>query len=138
MGGINKIFKFEIDGYLLSAVWHYSEKVVEVFRQYDVDGVMIARASLGRPWLFSQVAAALHGEPIPPDPSLCEQRDCILRHYDLVVSRFGVTKGTMLMRKYACCYAQGRFGARQFRTNVGKVMTRAEFFDVVNTFFPTL
>ena len=35
------------------------EDVVEAFRRWDVDGVMIARASLGRPWLFQQAAAAL-------------------------------------------------------------------------------
>ena len=51
-----------------------AEKVVEAFRRYDVDGVMIARASLGRPWLFAQAAAALRGEPIPPEPTLDEQK----------------------------------------------------------------
>ena len=50
-----------------------AEKVVEAFRRYGVDGVMIARASLGRPWLFAQAAAALRGEPIPPEPTLDEQ-----------------------------------------------------------------
>ncbi len=34
------------------------QKVVDVFRRYDVDGVMIARASLAKPWLFRQAAAA--------------------------------------------------------------------------------
>src|SRR5690606_27442495 len=103
------------------------EKVVEAFQNYRVDGVMIARASLGRPWLFAQVAAPLRGEPVPPDPTLDEQRDCLLRHYDLVVRRFGVAKGTMLMRKYACCYAQGIQGARQFRSAVAQVAGEAEF-----------
>ena len=45
-------------------------KVVDAFRRYDVDGVMIARASLAKPWLFRQAAAALRGEPVPPDPTL--------------------------------------------------------------------
>jgi tRNA-dihydrouridine synthase B len=112
------------------------EKVVHALRHYGVDGVMIARASLGRPWLFQQAAAALRGEPIPPDPSLDEQRHCMLRHYDLVVQRFGPEKGTMLMRKYACCYAQGRFGARSFRTHVANVTTPEEFRDVVQRYFP--
>ena len=46
------------------------QKVVDAFRRYDVDGVMIARASLAKPWLFRQAAAALRGEPVPPDPTL--------------------------------------------------------------------
>ena len=79
------------------------EQVVHAFQHYKVDGVMIARAALGRPWLFAQAAAALAGKPIPPDPTLDEQRACMLRHYDLVVDRFGTQKGTMLMRKFACC-----------------------------------
>ncbi len=112
------------------------EKVLEVFSRYEVDGVMIARASLGRPWLFAQVAAALRGEPIPPDPPLFEQRDCLLRHYELVVQRFGEDKGTQLMRKYACSYAQGRPGARMFRSLIAKVETRQEFFDLVRNHFP--
>jgi tRNA-dihydrouridine synthase B len=113
-----------------------AERVVEVFRRYDVDGVMIARASLGRPWLFAQAAAALRGLPIPPDPDREVQRDCMLRHYDLVVKRFGIDKGTLLMRKYACCYAQGRPGARHFRTHVSRVASREEFFSVVQQWFP--
>ena len=45
------------------------QKVVAAFRQQAVDGVMIARACLGRPWLFRQVQAALEGRSVPPDPS---------------------------------------------------------------------
>jgi tRNA-dihydrouridine synthase B len=111
-------------------------KVVEAFRRYDVDGVMIARASLGRPWLFRQAAAALRGEPVPPDPTLAEQRACMLRHYDLVVRRFGPNKGTQLMQKFACCYAQAKPGARMFRAHVSHVATPEEFHEVVERYFP--
>ncbi len=112
------------------------EAVVLAFEKYRVDGVMIARASLGRPWLFAQAAAALRGDPIPPDPTLEQQRDCMLHHYKLVCERFGEKKGTLLMRKYACCYAQGKPGARMFRANVVHVVTRDEFFAVVENYFP--
>ncbi len=113
-----------------------AEKVVEAFRRYDVDGVMIARACLGRPWLFAQAAAALRGEAVPPEPTLIEQRDCMLHHFRLVVDRFGEEKGTLLMRKYACCYAHGKRGARHFRTHVARVSTAAEFYAVVEEYFP--
>ena len=112
------------------------EQVVHAFQHYKVDGVMIARAALGRPWLFAQAAAALAGKPIPPDPTLDEQRACMLRHYDLVVDRFGTQKGTMLMRKFACCYAQSKHGARHFRTHVVRVETQEQFYEVVEKYFP--
>ncbi len=113
-----------------------AEKVLDVFRRHDVDGVMIGRAALGRPWLFAQVAAALRGEPIPSDPTAEAERACLLRHFDLLVNRFGVDKGTLLMRKFACCYAQGRPGARAFRTRVAHVHTGEEFLRVVEESFP--
>jgi len=112
------------------------EQVVYAFEHYNVDGVMIARAALGRPWLFAQAAAALAGKPIPPEPTLDEQRACMLRHYDLVVDRFGPQKGTMLMRKFACCYAQSKHGARHCRTNVVRVETQEQFYEVVEKYFP--
>ncbi len=110
--------------------------VVEAFSRYAVDGVMIARAALNRPWLFRQAQAALAGEPIPPDPTLAEERELLLHHYELVCQRFGPRKGTILMRKYACCYAQGRSGARQFRTEVSRATTPDEFRQIVECKFP--
>ncbi len=112
------------------------EKVVYALRHYSVDGVMIARAALNKPWLFSQAAAALRGEPIPSEPTLEQERTLLLHHYHLVCERFGVQKGTVLMRKFACCYAQGRPGCREFRTQVSTVSTPAEFRAIVDACFP--
>jgi tRNA-dihydrouridine synthase B len=112
------------------------EAVLTAFERYDVDGVMIARAALSQPWLFQQVQAALRGEPVPPRPTIDEERALLLHHYELVCARFGPAKGSILMRKYACCYAQGRGGAREFRTRVSKVATPGEFRDVVEWYFP--
>jgi tRNA-dihydrouridine synthase B len=133
-------FKGNADWERIAAIKPHLKRIPLIgnaFRRYDVDGVMIARACLGRPWLFRQAAAALRGEPIPPEPTLEAQRECMLRHYERVVRRFGDEKGTMLMRKYACCYAQGRRGARQFRSHVARVNSPAEFRDVVRRYFPT-
>jgi tRNA-dihydrouridine synthase B len=112
------------------------EAVVNAFQKYDIDGVMIARAALGRPWLFAQAAAAIRGEPIPVEPTMDQQRACMLHHYELVRERFGEEKGTMLMRKYACCYAQGKHGARHFRTHVANVTSAEQFYQVVEDHFP--
>ena len=112
------------------------QAVVHAFENYNVDGVMIARAALGKPWLFRQCAAALRGEPIPPDPTPSEERDLLYHHYRLVCERFGPDRGTVLMRKFACCYAQGRRGARDFRASVARISAPAEFHAAVEQFFP--
>lgn len=113
-----------------------ADDVVAAFRHYPVDGVMIGRAGLSRPWLFAQSAAALRGEPTMPEPTLAVQRAWLMEHYRLVVGRFGPQSGTVLMRKFACHYAQGRPGARAFRRHVAGVKTPEEFTAVVEAHFP--
>jgi tRNA-dihydrouridine synthase B len=113
-----------------------AEAVVEALRRFPLDGVMIGRAALGRPWLFRQAQAALRGEAIPPEPTLAQQRAMLLEHFRRIVERFGTRRGTVLMRRYACCYAQGRPGARAFRAGVAGARTEAEFLAVVEACFP--
>jgi len=113
-----------------------ADDVVEAFRRWGVDGVMIGRAGLGRPWLFGQAAAALAGRPVAPEPPLDEQRRIMLSHYRMIVEHFGTQKGTVRMRRHACCYAHGRPGARQFRARASRAATPEEFFAVVERWFP--
>lgn len=113
-----------------------AEAAAEAFARYGVDGVMIGRAALGRPWLFAQAAAALAGLPVPPEPSLAGQRELLLAHYELILERFGPQRGTVLMRRYACCYGHGFRGAREFRGRVATAATPEDFRQLVETFFP--
>jgi tRNA-dihydrouridine synthase B len=113
-----------------------AEVAVRRLRDTGVDGVMVAREALAKPWIFAQIAALLRGEEPLPDPSLDEQRELVLHHYDLVCQRFGVERGTLLMRKFACSYAQGIPGARDFRAAVSRTLSREEFLEIVHTKFP--
>lgn len=46
-----------------------AERCKECFDRYNVDGVMIGRASIGRPWIFREVKRFLQsGEIMPPEP----------------------------------------------------------------------
>jgi len=114
-----------------------ADDVVRAFERYGVDGVMIGRAGLGRPWLFAQVRAALGGEPIAPEPSVEEQRELLLAHAALVVEQFGPRKGVVLMRTCACCYGTGLRGVRRFRAEVSRAGTMEEFIEAVGRGFAT-
>lgn len=106
-------------------------------RDTPVDGIMIGRAGLGRPWIFRQIAQALRGEPVDPEPTLREQRELLLEHYVLVRERFGPELAVVLMRKYACDYSTGKPGARLFRSKISRAGSEEEFRATVDAFFPT-
>lgn len=42
------------------------QAAVEAFSRYGVDGVMVGRASIGAPWIFREMRAALDGREIAP------------------------------------------------------------------------
>ena len=50
-----------------------------------LDGVVIARGAVGNPWLIRDVRAALEGRPVPPPPTIEEQRRVILWHFENVL-----------------------------------------------------
>lgn len=111
-------------------------QAVECLRRYAVDGIMIGRAGLAKPWIFRQIAQRLAGEGMSSEPTLREQRDLLLQHFDLVRRQVGTEKAVILMRKYAPCYSKGKVGARQFRTAVCTVKNEAHFRQVVADLFP--
>ena len=114
-----------------------AESALETMRLTGAAGVMVARAALQKPWVFSQIAAALRGEAIPDSPSLEEQRDLLLRHHAAVVEREGDPHGTVLMRKFACRYLAGVSGARAFRERISRAEDSADFRSIVAGYFPT-
>ncbi len=103
---------------------------------FPVDGIMIGRAALSRPWLFRQIEQALSGQPVDPEPTLLEQREILKTHYGLVLERFGPELAVVLMRKYACDYALGKPGARLFRGRISVAQTEEQFLQTLEDSFP--
>ncbi|MFQ5654028.1 MAG: tRNA dihydrouridine synthase [Planctomycetota bacterium] len=99
-------------------------------------GLMVARAALSRPWVFRDIACALRGEPVPPPPTLIEQRDLLLGHHGLLVAEEGDPRGTVLMRKFACRCLFGVPGARDFRAAISRARDSADFRSIVERLFP--
>lgn len=73
--------------------------------QTGVDGVTVARGAIGNPWIFAQARALAAGQPLPPPPSLHEQRDVMLEHYRLAEELYGQDRAGPLMRKFGIKYA---------------------------------
>ncbi len=82
------------------------------------DGVMIGRGTYGRPWFLNQVIHFLATGERLPDPPLSSQRDTLLRHYDALLSHYGIGPGIRIARKHIAWYSKGLEGSAEFRSTV--------------------
>ena len=85
------------------------------------DGVMIGRGAYGRPWIISQVMAALTTGAALPDPTIEEQYHIIVRHYRDMLDHYGETTGVNMARKHIGWYTKGLHGSADFRNAVNQI-----------------
>ncbi len=86
--------------------------------QSRADGVMIGRGACGRPWRLRQVMQLLRDGRMGEEPTLPEQRETVLRHYEALLSTYGRERGLRIARKHLCWYASGLEGSAGFRRAV--------------------
>ena len=72
---------------------------------------------------------------VPPEPTLAQAAATPLGSLSPGRGAFRAGDGTILMRRYACCYAQGRRGVRQFRAQVSLASTPEQFAAAVDRYF---
>lgn len=78
------------------------------------DGVMVGRATLGRPWLVGRIAAALAGRPLPPEPDAHARIALAREHLEALVAARG-EQGLLIARKHLGWTCQGFAGAARLR-----------------------
>ena len=78
------------------------------------DGVMVGRATLGRPWLVGRIAAALAGLPLPPEPDAHARIALAREHLEALVAARG-EQGLLIARKHLGWTCQGFAGAARLR-----------------------
>ena len=92
-----------------------AEKALEAFERYGVDGIMVGRASFGRPWIFSEIRHLLDtGKPLPP-PGVRERVALAKRHLGLSLALKGPVTGIYEMRRHLSCYFKGLPDFKQTR-----------------------
>ena len=80
-------------------------EAVTAIRQTGVDGVTLARAAIGNPWIFRQVADVVAGRDVYA-PSPAEQRAVIEDHFAAALELYGPRRGPRRMRKFGIKYAR--------------------------------
>lgn len=95
-----------------------------------VAGLMIGRAAMANPWIFSEIRAALIGVPFR-QPGLDERWELILRHCNEEVAWRGDEGSAMrAMRARLMTYTRGMHGGSRLRERLARVESLSELEDL--------
>lgn len=98
-------------------------KAREYFDRYGVDGIMIGRGAIGRPWVFRDVKHYLQtGEELPP-LTVKEKVDLARMHFTKSIEFKGERVGVYEMRRHLSNYFKG---LRDFKSTRLKLVTEID------------
>ena len=99
----------------------------------NCDAIMIARGSMGNPWLFNQIEKTLKGEEVIPVTAEEKINMCI-RHYELAVKYDGEYKAVREMRKHASWYIKGLPQSSEVRNIMNTLTTTTEVISMLEKY----
>ena len=121
-----------------------AEKALNAFQTYNVDAVMVGRASFGRPWIFREIRQYLDTGSVPDDMTLEWKMDVLRRQVKESVkcslSRTDNPRkatelgGIMHVRRHLASSPvfKGIPDFRQMRIKILRAETMEELFDLMN------
>ena len=98
-------------------------KAKEMFDKYGVDGIMIGRATVGRPWIFRDIRHYLNTGELLPEPSVNEKADLALLHLDKSLEYKEGKRAIFEMRRHLSNYFKG---LPHFKETRLKLLTTAD------------
>lgn len=102
------------------------ESALKMFEYTGVDGIMIGRGAMGKPWLFSQIKHYLETGEKQTEPSLDKKLEIMKKHINLAVQEKGENIAIKEMRKHLACYVKNFKNASRIREKINKIETQAE------------
>ncbi len=87
----------------------------EAFERWGVDGVMIGRATYGRPWIFKEIKHYLETGELLPQPGVAERVEIAKKHLAKSVEVKGERGGVLEMRRHLSCYFKGLTNFKETR-----------------------
>lgn len=90
-------------------------KAKEYFDRYGVDGIMIGRATYGRPWIFREIKHYLQTGELLPQPSVSERVAIAKEHLQKSLEVKGDRVGILELRRHLTNYFKGLPDFKQTR-----------------------
>lgn len=113
------------------------EDAKRIFEQTNCDGIMIGRATLGRPWILEQIRTYLETGKVRKIANK-EILEIILKHIELEVKEKGEYTGVREMRKHICYYLKGLPQASNVRDTINHLESKEEVENMLIEYFNTL
>lgn len=83
-----------------------AENALQLAQSTNCDGIMVARGSMGNPWIFKQINQVLNNETVT-FPSNEAKIDMCIRHLKLAIHYYGEDRAVREMRKHISWYIKG-------------------------------
>jgi tRNA-dihydrouridine synthase B len=110
-------------------------KASRVLRKTGADGLMIARAAQGNPWIFQQINHYLeHGTLLDP-PTRAARQSVMFDHLQALYGFYGEYQGLRIARKHIGWYLQTQSGGEQIRRRLVRVETARQQIDLLAAWF---
>lgn len=101
-------------------------------QESGVDAIMLGRATLGNPWLISQIRDLMEGRAMQPVPAAADRlRYAIDVHYRAMLDELGESRAVPQMRKHLALYLKGIPGAAVLRERLMRLDSASEVIAVV-------
>lgn len=115
------------------------EDALKMFKEANVDGIMIGRASLGSPWIFKNIIDYLKtGTYDDSFPSNDQKLKLIIEHINLEVEEKGEDIGVKEMRKHLSWYIKNLKDASRIREKINTLKTKQEVIDCLEEYFKSI
>ena len=96
------------------------EKALEYKTRYNVDGIMIGRASIGYPWIFNEIKHFVNTGKHLAKPTVIDRVDAAIQHLEMSVEWKGAILGVAEMKRHYTNYFKG---IRDFKKTRMKLVT---------------
>lgn len=91
------------------------EKAMLWMKEYEVDGIMVGRASIGYPWIFREIKHYYQtGEKLAP-PTIQERVESCKIHFEKSIEWKGTKTGIFEMRRHYANYFKGLDNSKEYR-----------------------
>jgi tRNA-dihydrouridine synthase len=106
------------------------QKALEYKTKYNVDGVMIGRASIGNPWIFNEIKHFVKTGEILEKPSIIDRVNATKEHLEMSVKWKGKTLGVAEMKRHYTNYFKGISHFKEYRM---KLVTSFDLEEIQDT-----